>query len=270
MDESGLIIQHVLAKRELGSFHLPDRERNAMRTFSRALCAALLTVCPALAGAAEIRGDYVEARDGDVYTGPCFSNAEVLICGKRAVMAWRVDQGTWRGVDLAGLCVAAAVQGDTTFSVDHPENARAVLIVDSQADERQREALIDMAKTFGGRRLANVSNVAVTRMRLKVEGHRADGQGSHNDHGMPQAPRASFWASGIAQIVTRPLDERDHACGNEVVAYNPLSSSVVALPAFTLGHEFKGEGLETRWDDPNCRSSFVGRFAHSTRVASAH
>ena len=32
-------------------------------------------------------------------------------------------------------------------------------------------------------------------------------------------------------------------------------------PAYTLGHQFKGEGLDSRWDDPNCRSSFVGRFA---------
>ena len=79
---------------------------------------------------------------------------------------------------------------------------------------------------------------------------------------MPQAPRASFWAAGLAQIVTRPLDERDHLCGNEAVAYSPLSSRSDVKPAFTLGHEFKGEGLETRWDDPNCRSSFVGHFAY--------
>ncbi len=79
---------------------------------------------------------------------------------------------------------------------------------------------------------------------------------------MPVTARASFWAAGIAQIVTRPLDERDHLCGNEVVAYTPLSKSVVANPAYTLGHQFQGEGLGTRWDDPNCRSSFVGEFAY--------
>ena len=75
------------------------------------------------------------------------------------------------------------------------------------------------------------------------------------------SPRASFWAANLAQIITRPLDDRDHFCGNEVVAYEPLSNAVKAAPAYTLGHQFKGEGLDTRWDDPNCRSSFVGRFA---------
>jgi len=234
-----------------------------MRTLSRALCAAIVTLCPALAQAVEVQGDYVEARNADVFTGPCFSNAEILIVGKQAVMAWRVNRGTWKGVDVAGLCVAAAVQADNTFTTDDPAKASAVLIVDSRADRDQRAALIDMAKTLGGTRVANrPTAILVTRMNLKLEAPHEKGESEHAAHGMPQTPRASFWAAGIAQIVTRPLDERDHLCGNEVVAYPPLSKAVEAKPAYTLGHEFKGEGLDTRWDDPNCRSSFVGHFAY--------
>ena len=78
---------------------------------------------------------------------------------------------------------------------------------------------------------------------------------------MPHAPRARSGPPGLAQIVTRPLDEGDHFCGNEMVAYPPLSKGVDALPAYTLGNRFRGEGLDTTWDDPNCRSSFVGNFA---------
>ena len=101
-------------------------------------------------------------------------------------------------------------------------------------------------------------------IRLKVEAHapneppRAPG---HSGHDMPHAPRASFWVPGIARIVTRPLDDGDHFCGNEVVAYPPLSRGVAVLPAYTLDHAFQSTGLDTRWDDPNCRSAFVGRFA---------
>ncbi|MHB1557721.1 MAG: DUF1326 domain-containing protein [Isosphaeraceae bacterium] len=233
-----------------------------MRTFLRALCAAVLFLAPAIAGAAEIRGDYVEARNADVFTGPCFSNAEVFIYGKQAVLAWKVNEGRWNGVDVAGLCVAAAVQGNTTFSEDDPDKAQAVLIVDSRADERQREALVNMARTLGGRRLANIVSVKTARMQLKLEEHAAKAASAHAAHGMPQAPRATFWAAGLAQIVTRPLDERDHMCGNETVAYSPLSSAVDVKPAYTLGHRFQGEGLDIRWDDPNCRSSFVGHFAY--------
>ncbi len=99
-------------------------------------------------------------------------------------------------------------------------------------------------------------------MSLKLEEHTKSATPlEHSAHAMPSSPRASFWAAGLAQIVTRPLDERDHACGNEVVAYPPLSKSVDVQPAYTLGHSFKGTGLNTQWTDPNCRSSFVGHFA---------
>ncbi len=233
-----------------------------MFRFMAALCGALAMVGPGAAGAAGIRGDYVEARTADVFTGPCFSNAEVFIYGNQAVMAWKVTEGSYNGVDLSGLSVAAAVKGTTTFSEDQPERASAVLIVDERADARQRDALVAMARSLAGSRLDHVAEVKAARISLKVEAHSmADMVVPAAGHGMPHAPRASFWAAGLAKIVTRPLDDRDHFCGNEEVAYPPLSRNVTALPAYTLGHEFKGQGLDTVWDDPNCRSSFVGRFS---------
>jgi hypothetical protein len=235
-----------------------------MRKPLAVLCGALVLSISGAARAAEIRGDYIEARTADVYTGPCFSNAEVFIVGNHAVMAWKVTEGSFQGVDLAGLSVAAAVRGTTTFSEDKPELATAVLIVDEKADSRQREALVALARSLGGDRLKKVVAVKAARIGMKVEAHSkalADAESAHAKHGMPQAPRATFWAAGLAQIVTRPLDERDHACGNEVVAYPPRSKGVDVLPAYTLGHQFKGEGLNASWDDPNCRSSFVGHFA---------
>jgi len=233
-----------------------------MRTTVSALCFTLLSLGSGVASAAGIRGDYVEARTADVFTGPCFSNAEVFIYGNHAVMAWKVTEGSWKGVDLRGLCVAAAVNGTTTFSEDQPDQATAVLIVDSEASSLEREALIDLAKTLAGARLSRIASVTTARMSLKLEDHaNSSGEVAHPAHGMPQTPRASFWAAGVAQIVTRCLDERDHACGNETIAYPPLSKAVSTQPAFTLGHAFKGQGLDTRWDDPNCRSSFVGHFA---------
>jgi hypothetical protein len=227
-----------------------------------ALCGTIVLAGAGVAGAAGIRGDYVEARTADVFTGPCFSNAEVFIYGKQAVMAWKVTEGSYQGVELTGLSVAAAVQGTTTFSEDAPDQARAVLIVDEKATPTQREALAAMAKELGGRRLGHVVDVKAARIGLKIEAHAATAaKPAHEAHGMPHAPRASFWAAGLAQILTRPLDDGDHFCGNEVVAYQPLSKGVDALPAYTLGHQFKGQGLGSKWDDPNCRSSFVGRFA---------
>ncbi len=233
-----------------------------MRNSLAALCGTLLILSTSVANAAGLQGDYVEARTADVFTGPCISNSEVFISGSQAVMAWKVNQGAWQGTDVSGLCVAAAVRGTTTFSEDQPEKALAVLIVDEKATAAQREALIKMAQELGGARLRNVVAVKTARMSLKLENHGvSEADAGRSAHGMPHAPRASFWAAGLAQIVTRPLDENDHFCGNEVIAYPPLSQGVKALPAYTLGHEFKGEELNTRWNDPNCRSSFVGHFS---------
>lgn len=228
-----------------------------------ALCGAMILAGSGVASAADLRGDYVEARDADVFTGPCFSNAEVFIYGSQAVLAWKVNSGSYQGVDLSGLSVAAALIGTTTFSEDRPEQAKSFLIVDEKADSRQRDALIAMAKSLAGPRLGNVVGVTTTTMSLKVERHPKPGDSTleHADHTMPRAPRATFWAAGLAQILTRPLDGRDHFCGNEVIAYPPLSKGVDVLPAYTLGHQFKGQGLGTVWDDPNCRSAFVGSFA---------
>lgn len=231
-----------------------------------ALSGMLALMAGAPASAAHIRGDYIEARTADVYTGPCFSNAEVFITGHQAVMAWKVTEGSWNGVDLGGLVVAAAVQGTTTFSEDQPELARAVLMVDQKATPAQRDALVAMAKTLGGDRLKQVADVKTSVLAFTVESHELSAaeatSAEHTLHKMPLAPRALFWAPGLAEIQTRPLDDGDHTCGNEVVAYAPLSKGVDVRPAYTLGHHFQGKGLETRWSSPNHRSSFVGHFAY--------
>lgn len=215
------------------------------------------------ARAEQISGDYVEARTADVFTGPCFSNAEVFIYGNQAVAAWKVNKGSFQGVDLAGLSVAAAIKGQTTFSEDRPEEATSVVIVDEAADSRQREALIAFAKAMTGKRLNNIVAIRTARLGLTVESHTMTvNMQEKKHHGMPHAPRAVFWAPGLAEILTRPLGDTDHLCGNEVVAYAPLSKGVDVLPAYTLGHKYQGEGLGGTWNDPNARSAFVGHFSY--------
>ena len=220
---------------------------------------------PGPSAANRVAGDYVEARTADVYTGPCFSNAEVFITGHQAVMAWKVTEGSWGGVKLDGLSVAAAVLGTTTFSQDDAKDARSVLIVDDRAEPAQRDALVAMAKALGGDRLRNVLAVRTSPLIVTVEEHAAapdSASAAHEAHGMPHAPRALFSAPGLAEILTRPLDSDDHFCGNETVAYEPLSSGVQAQPAYTLRHRYSGDEFNALWNDPNCRSSFVGRFSN--------
>ena len=196
-----------------------------LATALTALGCLLLAAPTAPTDASRVKGDYVEARTADVYTGPCFSNAEIFITGHQAVMAWKVTEGSWRGVALDGLSVAAAVVGSTTFSEDDAKAARSVLIVNTRATPAQRKALIAMAKELGGDRLKNVVAVRDSVLGVTVEGHADDSAeaeaADHKAHGMPHAPLASFSAPGLAEILTRPLDDGDHFCGNEVVAYSP-------------------------------------------------
>src|SRR5499425_429371 len=120
--------------------------RAGVTTMSKKL-AFLFAAALIFSGAAmatEIRGDYIESRSADIYTGSCFANGEVNLVGNQAILAWHVESGTWNGVGLAGLTVAAAVRARATLGDPYadPYPAQAVLIVDEQANDQQRTALI--------------------------------------------------------------------------------------------------------------------------------
>ena len=75
----------------------------------------LALALPAAAQAAQIQGDYVETRSADVWTGPCFANAETGLTGREAILAWRVEKGAWNGVPLDGLSVVGVVKASATL-----------------------------------------------------------------------------------------------------------------------------------------------------------
>src|SRR5688572_9955417 len=86
---------------------------NRMHKFA---LASVLAALPLLANAGEISGNYLEARTCQVYTGPCFANAEINLVGKEGVMAWNIEDGSRDGVDLSGLSVVVVVAGSDTLA----------------------------------------------------------------------------------------------------------------------------------------------------------
>src|SRR5208337_4227149 len=112
-----------------------------------ALFATALLVSVLSLQAQQVRGDYIESRSTDVYVAQCFANGEVGLTGNFALMAWHVQEGSWNGVKLDGLTVAAAVRARATLGDPYgePYPAQAVLMVDSAATPAQREALIALA-----------------------------------------------------------------------------------------------------------------------------
>jgi hypothetical protein len=203
--------------------------------------------------AVNISGEYIEARTADVYTGPCFANSEVQLVGNLAVLGWRIDKGTYDGVPLDGLAVAAAVRASSTLGdvtgTAYP--VRAVLMVDERASLSQRQALQSFAQKMSGDLLENIVRVEAVPMEFQVN--------SGNIH----SREVTFTAGSLARIQTRALHNGDHVCTNEAVWYQPLSRLDHPMPAFALDHRYSGpvnEGLRSRWSSPDKRSAFVGTF----------
>ena len=208
----------------------------------------LLLTLSTFAFSQQIRGDYLETRSADVYTGQCFANGEVNLVGDEAILAWHVQSGSWDGVPLDGLTIAAAVHARATLGDPYanPYPAKAVLIVDDQANDRQRAALVAFAHQMGGRLLANAAQVVSVPMELAV---------SSQHHGT-----ALLRAGHFATVQTRPVNDKDHLCGNEVAFYPPLTDVAHSMPAVALTDSYRGPGLDVDWESHGRRSAFVGTF----------
>ena len=210
---------------------------------------SLVSLFSVIAAAQQIQGDYLETRTADVYTGQCFANGEVNLVGNEAILAWHIRSGSWDGVPLEGLTVAAAVRANGTLGdpYENPYPAKAVLLVDDAASAQQQAALLHFAQHMGGDLLKNVAQVIPTQMELVV---------SAQHHGS-----AMLRAGKFAMIETRGIDGQDHICGNEVTFYPPLTETAHSMPAVALTDSYSGPGLGASWDLHGKRSAFVGTFA---------
>lgn len=222
------------------------------------LTSALLLLAGITLQAQQIRGDYIESRSTDVYVAQCFANGEAGLTGNQALLAWHVREGTWNGVRLDGLTVAAAVRARATLGDPYgkPYPAQAILMVDDAAKPAQRQALIALARHEGGKLLENIVDVDYVPVILD----------------MPQDPsqgHAILRAGRLATIITRPLNHHDHICGNEVNFYPPLTHVEHATSAVALTDEFQGDGLGTDWSTHGRRSVYLADFSEGASMIAA-
>ena len=197
-----------------------------------------------------ITGNYLEVRSCDVYTGPCFANAEMGLSGKEGMMVWAVRQGSWNGVRLDGLNVIAVVRTDGTLGDlrYQPRSGKAVLVVDRAATPSQRDALTDFARSMAGGLIKEVTEVKTAPMDVAIATCGKKGC-------------ASVKAGNLVEITTRCLGSKDHLCGNEETFYPPLTEVSDAYPAFTELASFEGSGLNLTWAMVEKRNAFLGSFA---------
>ncbi|HKB41848.1 MAG TPA: DUF1326 domain-containing protein [Gemmataceae bacterium] len=215
------------------------------RCLSLAALALVLVAAPA--NAAGITGQYIEARTCDVWTGPCFANAEVNLGGKHAVLGWKVDKGNLDNVALDGLGIVAVVAASDTLGIAQSGPAKAVLIVDRRATSAQRDALVRLAKSQGGALLRNVVSVQTGAVNLQTCPCKNDACAVLN--------------AGVAKIETRCIDpHHDKLCGNESPFYPPLAKNVKVKAAVAVENCFSGKGINDNWNQSGRRSAYVGSF----------
>jgi hypothetical protein len=214
-----------------------------------ALAAFAATPTPATPTAAPgIRGQYVEARTCDVFTGACFANADTGLTGRNAVLAWKVESGAVGGTQVDGLSVVAVVAARDTLGVPQPAPAKAVVIVDEKATEAQRKALVAFVKAQTGDLIKDVVAVRAAEVDLNI---------------CPCNGNAcATLTAGNAKVTTRCLDTHtDKACGNECDYYPPLAKGVSAKAAMATEHTYTGKELNETWSDTERRGAYVGSFA---------
>lgn len=221
-------------------------------SFLRAACLAtgLLALSAVHVSAAQITGEYLEARTCNVYTGPCFANAEMSLTGKEALIAWKVDKGQWNDVKLDGLGAAVVLKAQGTLGYDgvFPMEAgkiKSIIMVDRRATTRQHAALVSFVKDSAKEYTKDV--IKVEKVPFELTNNHLDNVGI-------------FKAGKLAEIKTRKMKDSDCVCTNEVIYYQPLTKIENASVAYSLKLSYQGKGLGTRFTNRGIRSSFLGTF----------
>ena len=219
------------------------------RAILTAVAAGLVAVPLAARGVsgASISGSYVEARTAEVFAGGCIMNGEAATTGKEALLAWKVDRGSFDGVALNGLAVVAAVAADANLGVHEiggdTAHTRTALFVDARATPAQRTALVSMAKHLSHGLVGTVVELTPTPIQFVDEG---------------AAIRVS--AKSLRLTVEKEMNH-DPTCGGKQW-FHPLSAvDGIAAMGTTTENAFSGTTLGTKWSDPNKRSSFFGAFS---------
>jgi len=201
----------------------------------------------AAGGKGTVSGAYVEARTAEVFTGGCIMNSEAETVGKQAVLAWKVDRGTFNGIAIDGLSIVAAVSGDKNLGMTEMGGekpvVRSAMFVDARANAAQQLALVAMANELSNGLVGTIVQVTPAPIQFA-------------DHGSEIQVTA-----GPATLDVNKHMTHDPTCG-AMQWFHPLASVNDATIGVAAQHVFTGSALWTKWSDPNKRSAFFGTFSY--------
>lgn len=192
-------------------------------------------------------GVYLEARDATVWGGACHVSAQARTGGAHAAMGWAFEAGGHAGVELTGVRVAAALQGEgnlaasEVFNVGEAAPRRAALWIDAPSDD-QAAAAESYIRSLGV--LGEVTDVTRGDVVVALEG----------DSFRIAVP-------GLMTVEGEAMADRACCTMPESRWYPTLSrtaSSVVGVPG-RCSFEGGVAGL-TSWSFEDENSAYVGRF----------
>ena len=210
---------------------------------------ASVLVLPATSGSAdEIRGNYLEARTCQVYTGPCFANGEVGLTGKHAIMSWNIKQGKHEGIDLTGLSVAVVVSASHTLGfagLSDAKQLKSVVYVDENATPQQHHALLQFVRSHAGKAADNIVEVRSAPIEMELNYAKLTG---------------NLQVGKLVTLKTRKARPQDCICSNESAYYPPLVELAGFVPGVTIEGDVSARALGSRWSIPDSRTAYLGRF----------
>jgi hypothetical protein len=218
------------------------------RLFAAAGFVALASAMVMAGSNGTVTGEYVEARTAEVFAGGCIMNSEAETMGRQAILAWKIDRGTYQGVPLDGLAVVAAVDGDRNLGMremgaDEPTRVQAALVVDARANDAQRQALVTLARELSKGLVKEIVSVTPSSIAFRDEDDRVVVAADH-----------------VELTVSKKL-VHDPSCG-AMQWFKPLTTVEQASLGVAEAHSFSGNTLGAKWSHPNKRSAFFARFTY--------
>jgi hypothetical protein len=197
-------------------------------------------LAPAPHGGAAPQGLYVEARTASVYAGACHYNGEFVTAGRDALCAWRIESGSFGGVDLAGVAVAALVASDANLDERAPRRS-VILVGADETPARAAAAALWLARERAPL-VGDVLAVRAGRLELALDG---------------EAYRLA--ADGV-ELAGRALPDRACCAMPQMVWYAPFEALAQPLVGLDESFAVACPTLGRAWSRPGENAAFTGRF----------
>jgi hypothetical protein len=178
---------------------------------------------------AAITGEYIEDRANKVYGCYCEWSGEGEHAGREAVLGWNIVSGGYRGVDLAGVRMAAAIFGERTLSQGaHPR--RSILLIDSAANGKQRAAAEALLRANYGALLGEIIAVRAEPIAFARE-----------------RDRATMRVGTLLNVEMRRARLPEDALQGAILWYDPFVPLTESTLGTTLNVKYGGTEFDHRW-----------------------